>query len=77
MVVKTGLSKFIAVCVASMLNPDFAILLKEGKGDKINLGFGPKLPELYKMPKHLWEMCLEGQDWLPPIKGKTYNLSDD
>jgi len=74
---KTGFSEFIAVGVASMLNPDFAILLKEGKGDKINLELDPQHPELYKMPKHLWEMCLEGQDWLPPIKGKTYNLCDD
>ena len=74
---KTGFSEFIAVGVASMLNPDFAILLKEGKGDKINLELDPQHPELYKMPKHLWEMCLEGQDWPPPIKGKTYNLSDD
>ena len=74
---KTGFSEFIAVGVASMLNPDFAILLKEGKGDKINLELDPQHPELYKMPKYLWEMCLEGQDWLPPIKGKTYNLSDD
>ena len=74
---KTGFSEFIAVGVASMLNPDFAILLKEGKGDKINLELDPQHPELYKMPKHLWEMCLEGQDWLPPIKGKTYNISDD
>lgn len=74
---KTGFSEFIAVGVASMLNPDFAILLKEGKGDKINLELDPQHPELYKIPKHLWEMCLEGQDWLPPIKGKTYNRSDD
>ena len=74
---KTGFSEFIAVGVASMLNPDFAILLKEGKGDKINLELDPQHPELYKIPKHLWEMCLEGQDWLPPIKGKTYNLNDD
>ena len=74
---KTGFSEFIAVGVASMLNPDFAILLKEGKGDKINLELDPQHPELYKIPKHLWEMCLTGQDWLPPIKGKTYNISDD
>ena len=74
---KTGFSEFIAVGVASMLNPDFAILLKEGKGDKINLELDPQHPELYKIPKHLWEMCLTGQDWLPPIKGKTYSLSDD
>ena len=76
-VFKTGFSEFIDVGVANMLNPDFAILLKEGKGDKINLELDPQHPELYKMPKHLWEMCLEGQDWLPPIKGKTYNLRDD
>ena len=74
---KSGFSEFIAVGVASMLNPDFAILLKEGKGDKINLELDPQHPELYKMPKHLWEMCLEGQDWLPPIKGKTYTKTED
>ena len=74
---KSGFSEFIAVGVASMLNPDFAILLKEGKGEKINLELDPQHPELYKMPKHLWEMCLEGQDWLPPIKGKTYSKSED
>ena len=67
----TGFSEFIAVGMASILNPDFAILLKEGKGDKINLELDPNRPELYKIPKHLWEMCLEGQDWLPPIKGKN------
>ena len=70
----TGFSEFIAVGMASILNPDFAILLKEGKGDKINLELDPNRPELYKIPKHLWEMCLEGQDWLPPIKGKNYNI---
>ena len=74
---KSGFSEFIAVGIASMLNPDFAILLKEGKGDKINLELDPQHPELYKMPKHLWEMCLEGQDWLPPIKGKTYTKTED
>ena len=74
---KSGFSEFIAVGIASMLNPDYAILLKEGKGDKINLELDPQHPELYKLPKHLWEMCLEGQDWLPPIKGKTYPKSED
>ena len=74
---KTGFSEFIAVGVASMLNPDFAILLKEGKGDKINLVLDPQHPEKYKIPNHLWEMCLEGQDWLPPIKGKTYRITED
>ena len=74
---KTGFSEFIGVGIASMLNPDFAILLKEGKGDKLNLELDPEHPELYKLPKHLWEMCQEGQDWLPPIKGKKYNKTED
>ena len=74
---KTGFSEFIGIGIASMLNPNFAILLKEGKGDKINLVLDPEHPELYKLPKHLWEMCLEGQDWLPPIKGKTYSNNED
>ena len=74
---KTGFSEFIGVGIASMLNPDFAILLKEGKGDKINLVLDPEHPELYKIPKHLWEMCLGGEDWLPPIKGKTYTHTED
>ena len=68
---KTGFSEFIGVANACLMNPDFAILLKEGKGDKINLVLDPAHPELYKLPTHLWEMCQEGQDWLPPLNGKT------
>ena len=67
---KTGFSEFIAVGVASMLNKDFGILLKEGKGDKLNLELDTEHPEKYALPKHLWEMCLEDVDWLPPLKGK-------
>ena len=73
----TGFSEFIAVGVASMLNRDFGILLKEGKGDKIALELDPNHPEIYKLPTHLWEMCLQGQDWLPPIKGKEQKKSED
>lgn len=67
---KTGFSEFIAVGIASMLNKDYGILLKEGKGDKLNLELDTEHPEIYSMPKHLWEMCLEGIDWLPPLKKK-------
>ena len=73
----TGFSEFIGVGVASMMNRDFGILLKEGKGDQINLELDPEHPEKYAMPKHLWEMCLSGQDWLPPVKGKPINKSED
>ena len=72
----TGFSELIAVGVASMMNRDFGILLKEGKGDQLNLELDPEHPEKYAMPKHLWEMCLSGQDWLPPIKGKSGNKSE-
>ena len=67
---KTEFSEFIAIGVASMMNRDFGILLKEGKGDKIDVELDPEHPEKYAMPKHLWEMCMADEDWLPPIKGK-------
>ena len=74
---KTGFSEFISVGIASILNPNFAILLKEGKGDNINLELDPEHQELYNLPKHLWGMCLEEQDWLPPIKGKAVTRAED
>ena len=67
----TGFSEFIGVGVASIMNRDFGILLKEGKGDKLDSELDPEHPEKYAIPKHLWEMCISGQDWLPPIKGKS------
>ena len=66
----TEFSEFIAVGIASMLNKDFGILLKEGKGDRLNLEIDPEHPEKYSLPSNLWKMTLEDQDWLPPLKGK-------
>ena len=74
---KTGFTEFIGVGCASMMNRDFGILLKEGKGDKLNLELDPEHPEKYAMPKHLWEMCLSNLDWLPPIKGKPRSKTED
>ena len=62
--------------MASMLNKDFGILLKEGKGDKLNLELDTEHPEIYALPKHFWDMCLEQLDWLPPIKGKPEKEGD-
>ena len=64
-------TEFIAVGVASMLNKDLGNLLKEGKGNKLNLEFDPDHPEIYSIPSNLWKMCLSGIDWLPPVKGKS------
>ena len=67
----SGFCEFIATGCASMLNKDLGILLKEKKGDKINLELDPQHPEKYSMPKPLWNLCLGGGDWLPPLKGKS------
>ena len=66
----TEFSEFIAVGIASMLNKNFGILLKEGKGNELNLEIDPEHPEKYSLPSNLWKMTLEDQDWLPPLKGK-------
>ena len=66
--INSGYSDFIATGRASMLNKDLAILLKEGKGDKMNLAIDPEHPEYYSLPKKLWDFCVKGGDWLPPIK---------
>ena len=66
----SGYSDFIATGRASMLNKDLAILLKEGKGDKLNLVIDPDHPENYSFPSQLWNMCEQGTDWLPPLKSK-------
>ena len=64
----SGFSDFIGTGRASMLNKDLAILLKEGKGDKLNLFLEPDHPEKYSFPKKLWYMCMQGDGWLPPLK---------
>ena len=53
-----------------MLNKDLEILLKEGKGDKLNLAIDLDHPENYSFPSQLWNMCEQGTDWLPPLKSK-------
>ena len=66
----SGYSDFIGTGRASMLNKDLAILLKEGKGDKLNLTLELDHPEKYLIPKPLWGMCLKGGEWLPPVQKK-------
>ena len=66
--INSGYTEFIGIGRASMINKDLAILLKEGKGDKLNLTKDPEHPEYYSFPKNLWNMCLQGVDWLPQMK---------
>ena len=64
----TGFTEFIAVGRAIMINKNLGKLLKEGKGDQLELEVDKEHPEKYSFPKALWNMCLQGIDWLPKIK---------
>jgi len=66
----SGFTEFIGVGRASMVNRDLATLLKEGKGDKINVTVDDKHPEDYCFTKGIWAMIHQGMDWLPKIKNK-------
>ena len=69
---KSGFSEFIGAGLASMMNKDLGILLKEGKGDMLDLQIDLDHPEKYSMPKNLWNMCHQGMNWLPPVKSKSH-----
>ena len=60
----SGYADFIGVARALMLNKDLGILLKEGKGDKLNLEIDPEHPEKYDIPKILWSMSIQEGSWL-------------
>lgn len=53
-----------------MMNKDLGILLKENKGDQINIELDPEHPEKYSMPKELMKMCYLNQDWGIAIKNQ-------
>ena len=72
----SGFSEFIGVSCASMINKDLGILLRENRGKEISLEFDLEHPEKYAIPPMLWEMCKEGGDWLPPVKGKKHVQRD-
>ena len=68
--VNTGFSEFIGTGIASILNRDLGILLKEGKGDKILVELDLEHPENYTIPKNLLEKCITNKKWDLKIKGK-------
>ena len=69
-------SEFVAVGCACLLNPKLGIMLKEGKGEQLNLEIVPDHREKYFIPTNLWNMCLQGMDWMPPLKGKIKNKEE-
>ena len=72
----SGFSEFIGVACAIMINKDLGILLRENRGNEISLEFDLEHPEKYSIPPMLWEMCCQGGDWLPPVKGKKHVQRD-
>ena len=72
--INTGFTEFVAAGVSSMMNRDLGILLKENKGDKLELELDPEHPERYAYATPLWNFCLSdhGLDFLPPVKGKPH-----
>ena len=64
----SGYVEFVGAGQAFLLNKDFGNLLKEGKGDKIDLEFDADDPKKYALPEMLWGMVLQNQGWLPPLK---------
>ena len=68
--VNTGFSEFIGTGIASILNRELGILLKEGKGDKILVELDLEHPENYTIPKNLLEKCITNKKWDLKIKGK-------
>ena len=61
---ESGYADFIGVARALMLNKDLGTLLKEGKGDKLNLEVDPEHPEKFDIPKMLWGMSIQEGSWL-------------
>ena len=74
--INSGFSEFIGVGNAILINKDFGILLKENKGNQISVELDLEHPEKYSIPPMLWQMCCQGGDWLPPIKGKKHEIRD-
>ena len=71
--INSGFSEFIAAGVSNMINKDLGTLLKENKGDKIEIELDPEHPEKYEMGEGMWNFCFSDQspDFFPPVKGKT------
>ena len=58
--------------MASMMNRNLGILLKEGRGKELEVEVDPDHPERYAMPPTLWNMCFQEIGWFPPLKKKSH-----
>ncbi len=73
---QTGWAEFIALGKVVMLTPNIATLLKEGRETDIVSELDPNQADHYRIPDRLWNLCVQGSEWLPPVKGKAWQLAD-
>ncbi|MCW9733012.1 NADH-dependent flavin oxidoreductase [Avibacterium sp. 20-15] len=73
---QTGWAEFLAVGKASLINPNFATLIKTGKEEQIQTAIDPERKTAYRYPEALWQQQLQGPSWLPPLKGADWQPRD-
>ncbi|MFZ7342743.1 NADH-dependent flavin oxidoreductase [Avibacterium volantium] len=72
----TGWVEFVGVGKSIMINPNLATLIAEGKIQEIITALDPEQPDHYRIPDHLWSLCVKGSPWLPPVKGQDWQPVD-
>ncbi len=68
---QTGWAEFIALGKAVLINPNIATLIKDGRTDEIVTELDPDKADRYGIPDYLWQVCVRGGAWLPPVKGQA------
>ncbi|EIJ69118.1 NADH-dependent flavin oxidoreductase [Pasteurella bettyae] len=71
-----GWAEFIGLGKTVMINPNIATLIKQGCENEIITHLDPEKADHYGIPQLLWEMCVKGSAWLPPVKDKNWSPLD-
>ncbi|WGE89275.1 NADH-dependent flavin oxidoreductase [Actinobacillus arthritidis] len=72
----TGWAEFIALGKTVMINPTIATLIKQGRETEIVTELDPNKADQYGIFGILWDLCVQGGAWLPPIKGQDWQPLD-
>lgn len=72
----TGWAEFIALGKTVMINPTIATLIKQGCESDIVTELDPHKTDHYGIHGILWDLCVQGGPWLPPIKGRDWQPLD-
>ena len=72
----TGWAEFIALGKTVMINPTIATLIKQGREAEIVTELDPNKADQYGIHGILWDLCVQGGPWLPPVKGQDWQPLD-